>query len=383
MACLLMFQAHCYDAWLTPAAKQTKWYEWSQIGGTLPAPLFLFLSGVSVALVTRKLNKKGLHRNAIAKTTIFRGAEVFGFGLLFRLQEFVLGIPISPWTDLLRVDILNILGLSIIAMGLLCWVTAPPQDDRGQLAAGSSKTGTGKFGAVTLIPWKTVVASLGIAALIAVATPPLWTTHRPTWLPWWLETYVNGVHTFGVPQKWLFPLFPWAAFAFAGLAVGSVFLWAIAEHNEAAVFPYIAAIGVATWAGALLFDALPMHFYESGSYDYWHTSPNFFLARCGVLLITMGFAYAWCRWIPGWRGLSPTLQLGRTSLLVYWAHVEFVYGRLSILPKGRCTIPVATVGLVIVSAAMLALSIWRTGKERASKALRTSPLGSAATAESG
>jgi hypothetical protein len=68
---------------------------------------------------------------------------------------------------------------------------------------------------------------------------------------------------------------------------------------------------------------------------------------------------------------------------VYWAHVEFVYGRLSILPKGRCSIPAATLGLLIISVAMLALSVWRTRRQqRAATALRPSPLGAAATAES-
>jgi uncharacterized membrane protein len=391
MACLLMFQAHCYDSWLTPAAKQTKLYEWSQIGGTLPAPLFLFLSGISVVLVTAKLQQKGAHRNVIAKTTILRGAEVFGFALLFRLQEFVLGIPISLRTDLLRVDILNVLGLSIIAMGVLCWVTATPSGNPQQLStsppsstgANPRAIGDAKSAIATAFLSRTALASLAIATLIALATPPLWTTRRPTSLPWWLESYINGVHTFTVPQTWLFPLFPWAAFAFAGLAAGCIFFWVLARRSEASVLAYVAASGVAAFALALLFDALPIHFYSATSYDYWHTSPNFLLARCGVLLVMMGIAYAWCRWVPGWRGFSPITQMGRTSLLIYWAHVEFVYGRLSILPKGRCGVPAATVGLAVITVAMLALSVWRTrSKQRASKASRPNPLATAAIAES-
>ena len=55
---------------------------------------------------------------------------------------------------------------------------------------------------------------------IALLTPPLWTTWRPDWLPWPIESYINGVHNLGAPQAWLFPIFPWSAFAFAGLAVG-------------------------------------------------------------------------------------------------------------------------------------------------------------------
>jgi hypothetical protein len=47
-------------------------------------------------------------------------------------------------------------------------------------------------------------------------------------------------------------------------------------------------------------------------------------------------------------------------LLVYWVHIEFVYGRFSILPKGQCSIAKATAGLAVIFAAMLALSVLRT-----------------------
>src|SRR5713101_770274 len=82
LAVLLMFQTHCYDSWLRPEARKTYFMMWSQLGGTLPAPLFVFLAGVSFALVTDRLRAKGIERNAIAKQTLLRGAAVFGMGLL-------------------------------------------------------------------------------------------------------------------------------------------------------------------------------------------------------------------------------------------------------------------------------------------------------------
>jgi uncharacterized membrane protein len=201
LACVLMFQTHCYDSWMSPEAKKSSsLIAWSRLGGTLPAPLFIFLAGVSFALVTEKLREKGIERGAIAKQTILRGAEIFGMGLLFRVQEFALGYPWSPWTDLLRVDVLNILGLSMMLMGVLCWLTGD--------------------GAVAAARIRTLVAGVFAAVTVAMATPPLWTTHQPKFLPWPIESYINGVHVFKEPQPWLFPLFPWSAFAFAGLAVG-------------------------------------------------------------------------------------------------------------------------------------------------------------------
>ena len=90
LACVLMFQTHCYDSWLGGDARKTKFFMWSQLGGTLPAPLFLFLAGISFALVTDKLRSKQLSPNQIASSTIRRGAEILGLGLLFRLQEYVI-----------------------------------------------------------------------------------------------------------------------------------------------------------------------------------------------------------------------------------------------------------------------------------------------------
>src|SRR2546423_3133716 len=75
LACVVMFQAHCYNSWLSPDAKTSKLYLWSQVAATLPAPLFIFLAGISFAMVTQRLREKGTPRNAIAKTTILRGAE--------------------------------------------------------------------------------------------------------------------------------------------------------------------------------------------------------------------------------------------------------------------------------------------------------------------
>src|SRR5277367_4181254 len=122
LACLLMFQTHCYDSWLSIEARGGALYRWSQLLGTLPAPLFLFLSGVSFALVTERLWEKGTARDAIARQTIWRGLEIYALGVLFRLQEYVLGYPKSPWTDLLRVDVLNILGIAMMLMGAVCWL---------------------------------------------------------------------------------------------------------------------------------------------------------------------------------------------------------------------------------------------------------------------
>ena len=351
LACLLMFQTHCYDSWLRPDQRDTAFFRLSQLGGTLPAPLFIFLAGVSVALVTGRLREKGIARNAIARQTILRGAEVFGYGILFRIQEFLLAFKLAPWTDLLRVDVLNILGLSMILMGVLCW-----------LASAATPS---------LARRRSVIAALLTAALIALATPPLWTTWRPRFLPWFLESYINGVHIFSEPQHWLFPIFPWAAFAFAGLAVGFLIFSDFARRRESLFFALLGLVGILASALSVLFDSSSIRLYAV--YDYWHSNPNFLLMRCGVLLVILSLVYAWCRWGLAQKGFSPLIQLGNTSLLVYWVHIEFVYGSLTIMPKRACSIPRTTLGLAIIFLSMLALSLLRTSWKRRSQKTKSAP----------
>lgn len=349
---MLMFQTHGYDSWLSEGARHSAFFGLSQLGGTLPAPLFLFASGISLALVTARALQKGITPGAAARSTMLRGAEIWGFGMLFRVQEFLLGRPYAPWTDLLRVDILNVIGIAIILMGLVCWLAS--LRIRGTAPAAAEAAAA----AVGAVPrWRFVIAAIAAAALIALATPPLWTTHQPRWLPWYLESYINGVHNLGAPQPWLFPIFPWVAFAFAGLAFGYLMFSPWSRAHETVVFSLTGIAGVFLVILGRWLDAQPRQLYAV--YDFWHTSPNFFLIRTGVLLAIVFLAYVWCRWGAALKGFAPVIELGRTSLFVYWVHIEFVYGRFSILAKRSQGILWATAGILVIFAAMVAVATIR------------------------
>jgi uncharacterized membrane protein len=339
LACLLMFQTHCYDAWLNGAARRSRFFMWSQLGGSLPAPLFLFLAGISVALVVDKSRERGASPGQVAKATAYRGLQILALGLLFRLQEYLIAWGWAPWTDLLRVDVLNTIGVSMVLLALACW-----------MATTLSRSAYARV--------STALTATAMGLAITLVTPPLWTTWAPAWLPWPIESYINGVHNLGQPQAWLFPIFPWAGFAFAGLAVGSGLQTGWAKKMGGSVFALAAGGGI-----LLLLIARGLHA-SSGSFyrtsDYWHTSPAFFLARTGILLVVLAAGYGWCQWSRRGWGFSPLVQLGQTSLLVYWIHLEFVYGRLSILPKKATDIQSASVGLLTIFLAMLLVALLRT-----------------------
>jgi uncharacterized membrane protein len=346
LACVLMFQTHCYDAWLGGQARESKVYTWSQLGGTFPAPLFLFLAGISFAIVIEKHRQKNFSANQIAKRTIRRGTEILALGLLFRVQEYAIALGWAPWSDLFRVDILNTIGVSLIMLGVMCWTVLAVAE---KCSPGRPRPGNSA---------SLVITALLTTVAISALTPLLWTTWRPRFLPWELETYINGVHNLGQPQSWLFPIFPWAAFAFAGLALGLALVNPRMKKVGAYAFLAIAAGGIFLILTSKFLDSLGLHIYPV--YDYWRTSPSFFIVRIGMLLLITTAAYVWCRWGAGEWGFSPMIQLGRTSLLVYWVHIELVYGKFAILPHRSQSALGASAGLLTIFIAMLALSLFRT-----------------------
>jgi uncharacterized membrane protein len=326
VACILMFQTHAYDSWLGGQARLSDVALWSQLASTLAATSFLFLTGFSLALSVESLERRGASPSAVVSAAVRRGAQILLFALVFRGQEFVWRYH-GPWTNFFRVDVLNVIGVSIALMGLICWIKSKAK--RGLAAAT-------------------------VAICIAMLTPLMWTTLRPRFLPWYLESYINGVHIFNEPQPWLFPIFPWAAFCFAGLAAGSLLRSEWAERRGGWAIAIIAWAGLVIAIGALRLDALPIQLYRV--YDFWHTSPNFFLVRIGLLLELLAACYLWSLHQGSEWFFNRMVQLGQNSLLVYWVHIWFVYGGFSILPKRASSVTAATAGLAGIIAAMMLLA---------------------------
>ncbi len=374
-ACIFMFQTHCYDAWLGGDARHSQLIEWSQRGGTLPAPLFLSLAGVGFAFITSKLRAEGLSAAQTFRFTLKRGAEIFAIGLSFRLFEFALGLGWAPWTDLFRVDVLNMIGLSMMAMAVMNFAAAKianlirgwaPSANRPQSAVGvGSDAQLSRLRTVSA--WMALATALSISAL----APMMWTLWRPRWLPWELETYINGVHIYDKPQPWLFPMFPWMGLAFIGLAGGFVIGSDWAKRNEVRLANIAGALGVALFFGTEYLvrglSALGFQVYPTESYDFWHTSVDFFVIRVGLLLMVLWIGFAWCRWgwgarplLPGKLGerlaVRPLISLGQNSLMVYWVHIEMVYGLFTILKPRAATISQATMGLFVIFVAMLVMT---------------------------
>jgi uncharacterized membrane protein len=340
LAVLIMIEAHLFDSWTAEASRHSSAYRWAIILGGFGAPLFLLLAGFAVALSAGSKFRRGGDVQAAAHAVVRRGFEIFLLAFLFRAQAWILGLG-SPW-GLLRVDILNIMGPSIMAAALL-WGLC--RTDRARLVA---------FAAAALV--MTLVTPLVRVMPVLDALPDP------------LEAYLRPV-----PGFTGFMFFPWAGFVFAGACAGVLVERARTDRAEARLNAWLLAAGAALAAAGWALSFRPSPYPRS---DFWTSSPSFYVLRLGLMVAAVAVAYAWCR-RPWRRGWSPMEQLGRTSLFIYWIHVEMVYGLVSMRLHRALSLGQALGAYVAFALFMVVCSLakdrvvaaWR-GQRQASRPLR-------------
>jgi fucose 4-O-acetylase-like acetyltransferase len=93
--------------------------------------------------------------------------------------------------------------------------------------------------------------------------------------------------------------------------------------------------------------------------EFWLDSPWLIVIKLGVVMLVIGFAYVWNA-SPLGASWSWIRQLGTTSLLVYWVHIELVYGRWFGAMKGQLTNVQCAIAAIIVVLLMIGLSVLQT-----------------------
>lgn len=316
IAVLIMFAAHATDAWTRDADRTGAAFYWRDIISGFGAPLFLLLAGVAVAYSAAAKTRRGAADAAAAKQVANRGWQIFGIAFLFRLQMYVTSL-FYRWRSLLKVDILNIMGPSIAGAAYL-W-------------------GLGRTPALKL------AALLAPVILIPVATPYIRAAAWPGVLPDPIESYIRPAGTYAA-----FTLFPWAAFVFAGAALGVVLERARDRAGESRRVWILTGLGAGLAAASYSLSFRPSPFPNS---YFWTTSPAYFFLRVGIMMAAFGAAWIWSETI--WRGRwQPFVLLGQTSLFVYWVHVELVYGYFTKPIYHRLPLWGSCIGVVLLTTLM-------------------------------
>jgi hypothetical protein len=320
MAATIMLQGHVFHAFARPELRDSGPYVISQfIGGIAPA-IFLFLTGSTLAFMLDGKERKGNAKGDKVRAALHRAGYLLLLAFAFRFQLWLFGQPGSPWTDLLKVDILNCMALAIAS---LVWLA--PMNTPQRVHAG-------------------VVAGFIIAVLSPiVASLPLDRLPRP------IATYLT-------PDGNFFAYFPWASFVGFGISAGSI-LRLVTHDQLHRVMQWAAIIGFGLIISGQYFSNLPYSLYPS--VDFWINSPGLIFIKLGVILVLLALAFLWTHHGAG-GGWSWVRQLGTTSLLVYWVHIELVYGRWFGPWKETLTIGQCVFWALVLILAMIGLSYVRT-----------------------
>lgn len=305
LAVVIMVLAHVVDSWTYEADRHDFAYYTAVFVGGLGAPMFLFLAGLAQTMSANGRARRAGDRQAGVDAMWRRGWEVFALALLFRVQSQLLGW--GALSNLFKVDILNVMGLSMVAAALL-WRVSASRGVRVAVLAMATAAATFATPIIRAITW------------LAVLPDPI-------------EAYLRPAGGYAA-----FSLFPWAGFLFAGAIVGELIdatrgrvAWRLQLSLALAA---LAGIALAWWASHRPSIYASAHF--------WTSSPTFFFIRLGLASFAVPASWAHCAF---WLQESPVGHpfrgavaragiaitrgvelLGRSSLFVYWIHVEMVYG---------------------------------------------------------
>src|SRR5205814_9742309 len=141
-----------------------------------------------------------------------RGIVVLGYAFAFRIVMLASG-GFGRWADLLRVDVLNCIAVSLVLVALALGM---PTERSRLLACGA------------------------LAAAVALATPIAW--DGGWWRGW--PVPLAGYAT-GRVRDALFPIFPWSAYAAAGAACGLIVARGREKGDEGRAIALLAGVGAA------------------------------------------------------------------------------------------------------------------------------------------
>ena len=332
-----MVTAHVTDAWTRVEDRERTLYGYTVVIAGLAAPLFLFLAGLTLSMAA-SARAAVVGHGAAARMACLRGLQIFALAFLFRLQAQLLGW--GPLVNLLKVDILNVMGLAMLAAAIL-WSLSSQRMIRIALFAMAT-------------------------AALAMSTPLVREAGWLAMLPDAVEAYVRPL-----AGRTNFALFPWAGFLLGGAITGELIQAAQTDRAERRLQSGLLIAGVAGIAIAYALSFQPSIYRNA---NFWTSSPTFFFMRLGLNTALLPTAWAIDRFHVFARQRWPTLftapdvpgrvitTLGRSSLFVYWIHVEMAYGAVALPLRRSMPLELSLLGTFLLCALLYAIVRWKDRK---------------------
>ena len=329
-----MVAAHVTDAWTLVEDRERTVYGYAVISFGLASTLFLFLAGLTLSLAASNRAISAGH-SAAASLARWRALQIFALAFLFRLQSQLLGW--GPLVNFLKVDILNVMGIAMLAAAVL-WGLSSNRMVR--------------------------IALFAIAtAAVAMTTPLVREWGALAGLPDAIEAYIRPI-----AGRTAFALFPWAGFLLGGAIAGELIQAARTDHDERRLQHGLLIAGT---AGAAIAYALSFQPSIYTNANFWTSSPTFFFMRLGLSTILLPLAW----WIDRFHALvratwpatftSPDVPgrvittLGRSSLFVYWIHVEMAYGSVALPLRRSMPLELSLLGAATLCALLYLIVRWK------------------------
>ena len=315
LAVVLMVVGHTSSALLGLSFRTGSWFDVWTFQRGLTSALFLLLAGFAFSVATSRHWKSHASATPAVLKRVRRFAlfVLLGYGLHFpvlHLSELATATDLQ-WRSFLAVDVLQLIGVTLIAVQLLVLVS------RTRRAF--------------------MLAAFAAALAVIALSPAVWRIDWTQFLPLSLAAY------FSPSTGSLFPLFPWAAYVFVGAAAGQLYgTWGAAHLAAFARWGVVVGTALVA-AGAGLGTGIP-------------GDVAIRTGICFLILAGIGHISRRITQLPHVFG-----AVAQESLIVYFVHLCIVYGSIWNAGLwrfyGESLTPVATVAVSLgVVAAMVGLA---------------------------
>jgi hypothetical protein len=254
----------------------------------ISAPTFLFLMGLCFAMSSR----------TSPLVAMLRGCQLFALGYLLNVFRgtlpVYLGVQVglieidsprlsSPWSLFIEVDILQCVGLCLVAMAIVR----------------------------KCLPWSWVWALLAAASIAGIFIPPEPSADHSIW------TYCQAL-AWGATRCVYFPLLPWIAFPLAGMAYGMMRKKAV-NRRPFQIWAAFVGMGMVLAGVAITLSSEDGTFRRFGAASFLHGK-----LTPGIMIAFVGVQFFWlpvCGFIARTAGITPAVR----KLYRWSEHVTLFY----------------------------------------------------------
>jgi uncharacterized membrane protein len=327
LALVIMIQCHVFNSFARMDVRGGGVYALSQFAGGMAGPLFLFMAGMTFAFQMEGLDGRQALPWRRWLACLRRAGYILGAAFLIRITNWVTSWPHTGWREIIRVDILNSMGLAMAVFSLAAWLDGGPR-----------------------------VRAVLLAAIVIAAASPLVANLNWSGAPTLVQEYLSP--GFG---RGHFPFFPCASYVGFGMTAGAAVRRTGSDRMDR-LMQWAALFGGVLILGGQYVSNLPYAVYPKS--NFWTDNPTLIFIRVGISLVMLAGAHLWTGYCVG-SGWSWMKCLGRNSLMVYWVHLMLVYGAVTGPLQRALPVPLAVLATVAVTAAMVALSaLWLWWKGR-------------------